>query len=66
MRARLKNGFIVNGRLAKIFADRGIATCIDDLDSKVVDTNEPKEVDEAKPVKRVRRTKAQIEADKNK
>ena len=62
MKAVLKNGFIVNGRLAKIFADRGIATYISDSneENKVVDTNE------TKPTKKARRTNAQIEADKNK
>ena len=66
MKARLRNGFIVNGRLAKIFADRGIATLIDDVQEqpKVAKTTVKEQGDE--PVKRVRRTKAQIEADKNK
>jgi hypothetical protein len=66
MKARLRNGFVVNGRLAKIFADRGIATLIDDnqeVPIKVVETKEQKNINE--PVKRTRRTKAQIEADKN-
>jgi len=66
MRAILKSGKIINGRLAEIFASRGIAREIKEEEvTEVKDievTDETKEVIE-KP-KRVRRTKEQINADK--
>jgi len=69
MVGRLKNGKIINGRLAEIFVSRGIAVEV----KEITDTEESKEVEvkEAteiinKPNKRKRRTKAQIKADKNK
>lgn len=64
MQGRLKNGKIINGRLAEIFVSRGIAVEV----KEITDTEETKEVTEVKPqvTKRKRRTKAEIKADKKK
>ena len=61
MIARFKSGKIINGRLAKFFVSRGIAVEV----KEKTDTEESKEVAQ-NTIKRKRRTKAEIEADKNK
>lgn len=62
MIAKLKSGKIINGRLADTFVNLGIAV---EVKTK---TDEPKNLDISvnldKQVKRIRRTKAEIEADK--
>jgi len=67
MIGRLKNGKIINGRLAEIFVSRGIAVEVKETteEAKEVEVKETAAIIN-KPIKRVRRTKAQIEADKNK
>ena len=59
MIGRLKNGKIINGRLAEIFVSRGIAV-------EVKETTDTEETKAVQPAKRKRRTKEQIEADKKK
>jgi len=63
MKAELKSGKIINGRLAKTFVNLGIA-----VEVKESNTDESKDVVEntTENSKRKRRTKAEIEADKKK
>ena len=70
MKAILKSGKIINGRLAEIFASRGIAREIKEKEVAEIKDTENIEVAEITKVKdkskRVRRTKEQIKADKKK
>jgi len=63
MKAKLRNGFVINGRLADIFVSRGIAVEINETEG--VDVTKI-DVTKETSKKRTRRTKAEIEADKNK
>ena len=72
MKARLKKGKVISGRLAKTFANLGLAVKITDEDTKIDNPevkaeklDDTKEQEAQKP-KRKRRTKAQIEADNKK
>ena len=65
MKGRLRNGKIINGRLAELFVSRGIAVEVKEAETdKPIVTNDTAVVKESP--KRKRRTKAEIEDDKKK
>ena len=78
MIGKLRNGRIINGRLAELFVSRGIAVEVKEKEANTDETNEDVnvvnvnkatkdvEIKTTQQPKRKRRTKAEIEASKKK